>query len=390
MSGKNRMRFIFLALASIAVLTLLINGCGDKKTPKKVEREAVDSELSQRLQTILDEYRESWNIKGISAAVILPDNRKWLGVSGMSSEADSITSDMLFGIGSLTNSYIAALVLKYVEEGKISLDDRIGSWFYDVENIEPSVTIRQLLSHTSGLFNYMSHPDYNAALLNYPDTLWTRGELLKSFLRKPTFKPGAGWGYSSTNYILLGMIIEKITGNPVSSELRDRILNPLGLTNTYLYPEEIYPVEKMAHLWWVIDTTGIPADINELVSSPPLKGIFSSVWTSGAIHATAEDVTLWLESLFNNRVLTESLFTEMITPSQRSGRVKYGFGIMNSSINDAPAYGHAGGIGHSSLAYYIPQDSISIALLCNSNARLQSLAVKLHRACADNEGDLPG
>ncbi|UCE67841.1 MAG: beta-lactamase family protein [Candidatus Zixiibacteriota bacterium] len=378
MSGKNRIRFIFFALASIAVLILLINGCGEKKAP---EKKAVDSELSQRLQSILDDYRETWNIKGISAAVILPENRIWLGASGMSSETDSVTSDMLFGIGSVTKSYIAALILKYVEEGKISLGDRIGRWFYDVENIDPSITIRQLLNHTSGLFNYMANPDYNTALLNYPDTLWTADELLKSFLRTPTFRPDGGWGYSATNYILLGKIIEEISGNPVAYELREKILNPLNLTDTYLYPDEIYPTERMAHLWFVIDTTGVPADINELVSPPPLRGLFSSVWTAGAIHATARDVALWLESLFNNQVLTESLFTEMITPSQRSGRIKYGLGIMTSSTNDKTAYGHTGGIGHSSLAHYIPENSICIALLCNSNARLHSLAVKLHEAC---------
>jgi D-alanyl-D-alanine carboxypeptidase len=388
MSGKIRVRFIFFALISMVVLTLLVNGCGEKKAPKeKAEKKVVDSELSQKLQSILDQYREAWHVKGISAAVTLPENRIWLGVSGMSSETDSISSDMLFGIGSVTKSYIAALVLKYVEEGKISLDDKIGSRFYNFEFIEPSITIRQLLNHTSGLFNYMTHPDYNAALFNYPDTLWTPDELLKSFLRKATFKPGGGWGYSATNYILLGKIIEEMSGNTVAYELREKILNPLGLNDTYLYPDEIYPAERMAHLWFVMDTTGVPSDINELVSPPPLRGLFSSVWTAGAIHATAEDVALWLEALFNNQVLTESLFTEMITPSQLSGRVKYGLGIMTGTIDDTRYYGHTGGIGHSSLAYYMPEESIGIALVCNSNARLHSLAISLYEACTKKVED---
>ncbi|UCC80571.1 MAG: beta-lactamase family protein [Candidatus Zixiibacteriota bacterium] len=388
MSGRNRIRPVSFVLASMAVLILLVIGCGEKKAPETTGKTPVDSELAGRLQSILNDYRESTNIKGISAAVILPENRIWLGATGMSSKTDSITTDMLFGIGSVTKSYIAALTLKYVEEGKISLDDKIGSWLSDMEYIEPSVTVRQLLNHSSGLFNYMAHSDYGAALLNYPDTLWTRDELLNSFLRKPTFKPGGGWGYSSTNYILLGMIIEKITGSSVSGELKERVLGPLGLTNTYLYPEEIYPAERMAHLWWPIDTTGVPEDINELVSPPPLKGLFSSVWTAGAIHATAEDVALWMESLFNNRVLSESLFTEMITPSELSGRFKYGFGILISTIDNKPAYGHSGGIGHSSLAYYIPETSIGIALLGNSDARLFSLAVNLYEACVD-KGEEP-
>jgi D-alanyl-D-alanine carboxypeptidase len=382
MFGKKQVKFILLAMALMAVFAFIISGCGDKKAPAKVEKTVVDSELSAKLQSILEEYRESGNIKGVSAAVTLPGNRIWLGADGMSSATDSITTDMLFGVGSVTKSYIAALILKYVEEGRLSLDDRIGTWIYN-ENVNPEATIRNLLNHTSGINNYMNHKDYNTALLNYPDTVWTADELIKSFLRHPIFKPGSGWGYSATNYILLGKIIEEVSGNPVAFELRDKILNPLGLTNTYLYPDEIYPAEKMAHLWFVVDTTGVPVDVNELVSPPPLRGLFSSVWTAGAINATAEDAVKWFDALFNNRVLSDTLFKEMTTPSQTSSKIKYGLGIMNTIINQKTAIGHSGGIGYSSFIYYIPEDSIGIALLANSQAGLIQLAADLHQACKE-------
>jgi D-alanyl-D-alanine carboxypeptidase len=384
MPDKKHMGLILFAVVSVALLTFITNGCGDKKTPETAEKALVDSELSGKLQSILEEYRESWNIKGISAAVTIPGNRIWLGASGLSSATDSVTTDMLFGVGSVTKSYIAALILKYVEEGKLSLDSRIGTWIYD-DNTNGDASIRNLLNHTSGINNYMNHKDYNTALLNYPDTVWTADELMKSFLRFPIFKPGGAWGYSATNYILLGKIIEEISGNPVAYELREKILNPLGLTNTYLYPDEIYPAEKMAHLWFVVDTTGVPVDVNELVSPPPLRGLFSSVWTAGAINATAEDAAGWFDAIFNNRALPDTLFKEMITPSKTSGKIKYGLGLMNTTINQKTAIGHSGGIGYSSFVYYIPEDSVGIAILANSQSGLIQLAANLHKACIDTE-----
>jgi D-alanyl-D-alanine carboxypeptidase len=385
MFGKKHLGFNLLGLVSAAFLIFQINGCGDKKMPEKVEKTMVDSELSAELQSILEKYRESWNIKGVSAALTLPGNRIWLGASGLSSETDSVTTDMLFGVGSVTKSYIAALILKYVEEGKLSLDSRIGTWIYN-DNTNGDASIRNLLDHTSGINNYMNHKDYNTALIKYPDTVWTADELMKSFLSYPTFQPGGGWGYSATNYILLGKIIEEISGNSVAYELREKILNPLGLTNTFLYPDEIYPAEKMAHLWFVVDTTGVPVDVNELVSPPPLRGLFSSVWTAGAINATAEDAVKWFDALFNNRVLSDTLFKEMTIPSKNSGRFKYGLGVMYTTINQKTAIGHSGGIGYSSFVYYIPEDSVGIALLANSQTGLIQLAANLHEACIEPEG----
>jgi len=370
MNRTKQIAFLLFTTSLIAFTTLHINGCGGGKSPAIKAMTAVDSELAGKLQSVLDEYRESEGIMGISAAVILPANRIWLGAGGMSSATDSVSTDMLFGIGSVTKSYIAAMIMKYVEEDRISLDDNLGKWLPEIDNVRPSITIRQLLNHTSGLHNYMAHPEYNAALFNYPDTLWTSDELLRSFLGEPAFEPGAGWGYSATNYILLGKIIEKISGNTVAYELKEKILKPLDLENTYLYPDEIYPAERMAHLWFVVDTTGVTIDINELVSPPPLRGLFSSVWTAGAINATA-------------RVLPDSLLGVMITASPASGDVAYGLGVMNTFINNKPAVGHTGGIGYSSLVYYIPEDSIGIAILANSQALLDQLAADLHKACLE-------
>ena len=142
----------------------------------------------------------------------------------------------------------------------------------------------------------------------------------------------------------------------------------------------------MAHLWLIVDTTGVPVDMNERMSPPPYRGVFSSVWTAGAIHATAEDAAGWLQSLFNNKVLSEPLLKEMTTPTTLSGRVRYGLGIIADSLNGTASYSYSGGIGYSSSAYYIPRDTISIAVLGNSRAALFSLAAGLHKACTGTDG----
>jgi CubicO group peptidase (beta-lactamase class C family) len=134
-----------------------------------------------------------------------------------------------------------------------------------------------------------------------------------------------------------------------------------------------------------VDTTGVPVDVNELVSPPPLRGLFSSVWTAGAINATAEDAAGWFDAIFNNRALPDTLFKEMITPSKTSGKIKYGLGLMNTTINQKTAIGHSGGIGYSSFVYYIPEDSVGIAILANSQSGLIQLAANLHKACIDTE-----
>jgi D-alanyl-D-alanine carboxypeptidase len=341
-----------------------------------------DSSFFTTLQNVLDKRRSSFGIVGVSAAIVMPDNRSWVGVTGRSSESERVASDMLFGIGSVTKSYIAALLLKYSENGLLDLDNSIGRWLQDLQYIDSTATVRQLLNHTSGIHNYMAHPDYITAMMDSPERLWSREDLLNSFVHVPVGRPGASWSYSATNYLLAGMIAEEVSGNPVAKEIREHLLEPLDLKNTYLYPDEELPIERMAHLWMVLDTTGVPVDVNALMQDNPLVGAFSSVWTAGAIQATALDAARWLTALFRGQVLAESSLKDMTTPAPESGAVKYGLGIMVEESDIITAYGHSGGLGYSSIVLYFPTDSISIAVLCNSVADPKPIAFDLYHVCA--------
>jgi D-alanyl-D-alanine carboxypeptidase len=154
---------------------------------------------------------------------------------------------MKFAIASNTKTFIAVLMLKLQEMNVLSLDDSLYKWIPNYQYVDSTITIRQLLNHTSGVFNYTTYPGFSNAMSD-TGRFWTPEEILTTFMNQQYFNPGAGFQYSNTNYILAGMIIKAATGNSVSYNLRQLILNPLNLNNTYLPVEESIP-DTIAHGW---------------------------------------------------------------------------------------------------------------------------------------------
>lgn len=361
-------RIIISLLVELVLLTFILEaGCTNNSS-------RIHPSLASQLQTVLDDQRRSQGIPGISAAVITQKGQKWFGVSGHSAKKDSLKPEMLFGLGSITKTYIAALVLKLVEEGKLSLDDPVNRWLTSIPFVNGSITIRQLLNHTSGLYRYQQKPEYYESVVTHHDKVWKPQEILDTFLKEPE----TGWGESAADYVLLGMIIEKATGKRVSTELRERFFIPLKLNRTFLYPDERYPLKNLAHLWWDVDGSGKIVDVLSDTTATSLVALFSSVWTSGAIHSTAEDLAIWTKELFDGHILKEISLKRMITPTTVTPSLQYGFSVVVDKINEKTVYWHTGGIGYCSVYYYIPADSLSIAVLCNSIADPQSIAIELY------------
>lgn len=327
----------------------------------------INEGLTKQLQTILEQQSHLCSIPGISATLITSNGQKWIGVCGYSAERDSMKPGMLFGFASVSKTYVAALVLKLVEEKKLSLDDPIKHWLPNMRFVDSTITIRQLLNHTSGLYRYQGTPKWFQEMgTNNDEKIWRPEEIIATFLGEPVGKPGSVWGESAADYVLLGMIIEKATGENAANLLREKIILPLNLKHTYLYPDEINSSEKLAHFWWDINHTGKPSDVFPLKSKIPLASMFSSVWTSGAIFSTAEDLAIFSKSLFENRILSDSSFKQMITPIQIGNSPKYGFSVVIDTIEGKTVYWHTGGAGYTSVFFYIPDDKLSIAVLCNS------------------------
>ena len=328
---------------------------------------SVDSDpepsFAEVLQTALDDTRTANNIRGVSAAVIVPGQNTWRGGSGTSTEGQPITPTMFFGIASITKNYIGALTLTLVEAGILTLEDPLSRWLPSMTNIDATITLRQLLNHTSGLANYTDNPAIIDFLFSEPSRTWAPEEVL-ALVEAPTSAPGTAWSYSNTNYILLGMVIQEATQASVSTNFRDRLFAPLGLNHTFLELEDDVPGPR-ATPWADLNNDGVLEDI----SSHPREALYSGAWTAGGLVATADDVARWTKALFEGEVLSQAMLDQMLTfinPVSHPAATGYGLGTMEFASSTLTRWGHTGDIfGYGSIMMYVPERQISIAVLAN-------------------------
>lgn len=330
-----------------------------------------ENSLEIQLQNKLDELIINYNIQGISAAVNVQNNFNWKGASGYSDSAagELINPDMIFGIASVTKTFTAALILKLNEENKLSLNDSLHKFLPEMKNINSTVTVTQLLNHTSGLANYTTQAWVDSFKTN-PEKNWLPEEVINIFVDEPIFEPGTKWEYCNTNYLLLGLIIESVTGKTFHDILRSYILNPLNLTSMFLEPGEtsngIY-----ADNWFDLDGDGKIENISDI----PKTGFNSSAWAAGSISSNAEDLAQWGYNLFNHEFLSpESLEAMLNLVETGSDNFYYGLGIMNFTTFPCDIYGHTGEtIGYTSILGFDPVHNASFALLVNQSSDIESI-----------------
>jgi D-alanyl-D-alanine carboxypeptidase len=350
----------------LSLLTLNFISCS-KDSPSEPQLT-----LSEKLQEALDNGFESSNGKGVSAAVIMSDGEKWIGANGVSYGTTEITPDMRFGTGSMGKMFTAVTILQLVEEGLLSLEDSLYKWLPAYPNIDSTINVRQLLNHTSGLPDQIDHPDYVTAIFTDLTRFWTPEETITYFTAEPFFPKGTDWHYSNINYILLGMIIEQVTGSEIATEFRNRLFDPLNLDGTYFAEEE--PIlGSIAHGWADLDEDGISEDIFSL----PTVAIYSSGWTAGAQFSTAQDYVRWSRALFHDRiVLNQQTLDQMLafhSPCTGEEFVSAGYGLGVTSfqpgiINNLVAWGHGGdGFGYASVCIYLADYGVSIGIMDNTD-----------------------
>ncbi len=327
----------------------------------------VPAALRQKLQQTLDSSATSLGIKGVSAAINLPDEKILTLVSGYSYDNVAITPKMLFGAGSITKNFIAATILQLGEEHKLSINDPIFKYFPDHKNIDRNILVKELLNHTSGVFNYTDSTTFFPTVFSDPAKIWTSEEIF-TYVSKPNFVHGTNWFYSNTDYVILGCIIQKVTGNAVLTELNDRFFKPLKLKSTFFYPDEAYEGE-LSHVF--------AGDMDYF----PLVGpsLFSCAWSAGGIITTPSDLTKWSKALYGRKVIKRSSMQKMLEPSDFNPN--YGLGTMLENVDGQITYGHYGNILYNSYVNYFPDDKISIAVMENNAGVLaESIMVDLYRA----------
>lgn len=324
--------------------------------------------LGMNLQRAIDSVRSLRNIVGVSAAVLLPGVTTWRGVSGLCHESTPITPGMKFDIADNTIPFVSTSILQLAEEGLLSLDDSLGSYLPLLPNITGSVTIRQLLTMTSGLSPYDTNA-VDVAVFSAPSKYWTPEGSLGAFVGPPLSPPGAQWKYCNTNYILLGMLIRQITGTSVSAQLRQRIFNPLSLDSTCFGGEEAFG-GPTAHPWY---------EENRDISSMSRNAIYSIAWTSGAMVSIPEDMARAVRALFEGSLITPASLDQMRMSVPLPGPARryvaglqfegYGIGVFEGSCDGKKVYFHQGaGYGYGSAIAYLPELAASFAVFINQSS----------------------
>ncbi|MCC6703163.1 MAG: serine hydrolase [Fluviicola sp.] len=328
----------------------------------------ISTALSDKLDATLDSMKTVLGAKSLSAAIQTADESTWAHAIGTSSVFASVTPDDTYLIGSVTKTITSACVLQLADEGVLHLDDSLYEWLPAMPYIDTTITIRQLLNHTSGIYDVLSHPHNQDSLLADVSRIWTPEELIDRFISPAIFAPGTSWSYSNTNYFLLSMIIKEATGNPYYTELRNRFYTPLQL-NSFFIPSYENVSGPVAHLWLDITGDGVLDDAHNFYMN--YLSLNSTAGAAGGYFATPTDCTKWMRTYMRGDLLSDTMMAQAQTvvnaPGSQGG--KYGLGLMKNQSNFLGylAYGHGGDLAYHASSWYFPALDQSITVFTNDN-----------------------
>ncbi len=325
--------------------------------------------LDAELQETLDSMRVVLNTKSLSAAIQTADGSIWAHADGVSAPATSVTTDAAYLIGSVTKTFTAACILQLDDEGILSIDDSLHQWLPTMPYIDTNITIRQLLNHTSGIFDVLNHPNHYDSLMADMSRIWTPEELIDRFISPPLFPAGTSWSYSNTNYFILSMIIHEATGNEFYTELRNRFFTPLALSSFAIPAFE--PLDSpVAHVWIDLNGDGTLDDGNNFFMS--YMSLNSTAGAVGGYFSTPTDCTKWMKTYMRGDLLSPEMMNEAKTTVSVGGNIEeYGLGLMykNNGFLGYEAYGHGGDLAYHASSWYFPQLDQSITVFNNDNSK---------------------
>ncbi len=331
--------------------------------------------VKARLQAVLDAVVAAAPTIGITAGIVAADGvpvALSAGLSDRETKTPMKPSDRLLS-GSVGKTYVAAVALQLLGEGKIRLEDKVEAWL----GKEPwfprlpnggEATIRHLMTHTSGLVRYEFQPKFTADLTAQPAKVWTPQELLSYILDlKPPFLPGQQWEYSDTNYIVLGLILEKASGAPYYDLLRKRILGPLKLADTVPSDSRTIPGLVQGYAGEGNPFGGTDAMIKD--------GVFAInpqfEWTGGGLACSAVDLARWAKLMYEGKAFAPELVKTMIdeaVPARLGRDTKYGLGVIVRPTPLGMSWGHSGFFpGYLTEMMYFPDHKLAVAVQFNTS-----------------------
>lgn len=265
-----------------------------------------------------------------------------------------------FRIGSITKTFVSTVVLQLVGQRRLGLDDPVQRWLPGALPDGGRITVRHLLQHTSGLFNYTDilFADADEFLRNRFRTFSAEQLLALAVAQPPLFEPGTSWSYSNTNYVVLGLIIERITGRRYGAEVARRVLRPLDLDNTHVPGARARLPHPHARGYLGVERDGQPTLVDVTELNP------SIAWAAGEMVSTTRDLNRFLRALLGGRLVRPAQLAEMLTPV---GEAEYGLGVYRFQVPGGPTlWGHDGGIpGFVTVALSTLDASGQIALSIN-------------------------
>jgi len=326
-----------------------------------------------RLDRALARAQKALLLPGVEATVIFADGSTWTGASGMADVAAGrpVVPSTPFAAASVTKTFTSALILRYVDQGLVKLDDRLARWLPEWPNAR-KITIRMLLNHTSGIPDYFRNPKLDLALNRDKKRSWTPAEVLEAYVPKgAVFPPGQGWAYSNTNYLLLGEVAAAVGGAPWEELVRRELIEPLGLEATYVQGVE-EPLTAPALAYQIIDGYRGPTPQARTDGSTvvPFRSVATAAGSAGALASTTGDLARWARALYGGTgVLSAATRREMLTfvKAYRYGTVtSYGLGVSRVKFDGHTAYGHSGAlVGTRAAIRYFPREKATVAVLFN-------------------------
>jgi D-alanyl-D-alanine carboxypeptidase len=320
-----------------------------------------------RIQRLLDNWRERADVPAVTLAVVDASGSTFVAASGTAergSDGAAVTADAQFRIASITKMFVATVVLQLAEEDRLDIDRPVADYLPEFAH-DPRITVRQLLNHTSGIPDYGRTKEFNEGLIADRDRRWTTDEVLALVAAvRPDFDPGTDYLYSNTGYILLGQVIEAVTGSTWAVEVRRRILEPLQLTHTFAAGMEPVPGGVLPG-YIDVDMDG---DVENVETGNPWTSLETTEGAAGAMVSTAGDLATFAKALFGGRLLRSATLQEMVAPGAHHPRnSNYGLGVVISRPDyRLTTWGHGGfTLGFISVLWYLPQHDFVVTVLAN-------------------------
>jgi CubicO group peptidase (beta-lactamase class C family) len=302
------------------------------------------------------------NLPGLCVLVARDGKIVFQGALGLADveSARQVDANSKFRIGSVTKQFTAAAILKLVEEGKISVDDRLDKFLPDFPR-GADVTIHQLLTHTSGIPSYTDDPSFYSTVTEPT----TEEELIATFAGKDfVFEPGTDFRYNNSGYFLLGHIVRKVSGKDLGEYLQESFFEPLGMNDTGMHSAAV-----------ALENEAIGYSVQGDSVTLAINWAMSRAGGAGALYSTVGDLMKWNEALFSGKVLKEETLRKAFTAVKESGvGMRYGYGWMIGQQRGLSVISHAGGLnGFQSNLVRFPEQNVTIVALHNASPAVSDL-----------------